>query len=533
MAVNQVRKDLHPLLVLYWIIRDCLEGEPAIKGWINTAGLNISANAAAFNGGGSGFNNFVSSKAQMYLPMPNPTDQSQANITRYKQYLTRAIYYNVTARTLEGMIGQIFLIPPVIKLPANLKDVTKDLDGDGLTFEQSSKRAVRYTMAYGRAGLYTDYPATDTPVTIDQVTSGKIKPLVKLIAPWNIVNWRTSSINGKSVLTQVVIREEEDSYEQDEFSVSTCEQYRVLRLDENIQEYSVQLYEGIALASGGTSNNRFAPGTVITPKDSSGKPFKYIPFTFIGAENNDAAVDKPPMYDIAHINIGHYRNSADYEESSFFMGQPTAWVSGLDENWYKNILKETIQIGSRGGIPLPLNAQIGLLQASPNTIPLEAMKLKEDQMLALGAKLVTQRRTQRTATETKFDASSETSVLTNVANNVSAAYTFALKAACSFVGSDPNEVDVNLNTQFELNDLTPDDLSKVVSSWQVGAITWAEMRETMRKSGFATMDNDKAKAAIEADRKAGFIPPAVAPKGTGGAPDPNNDPAGHARTASA
>jgi hypothetical protein len=532
MPVNSVRKELHSMLTLYWIIRDCLEGEPAIKGWLNnTSGTNISMNAAAFNGGGSGIANTNLPKAKFYLPQPNPADQSEANNQRYKQYLARAVFYNVTARTLEGMIGQIFLIPPVIKLPKGLEMMLKDMDGDGLSFEQSSKRAVRYDTAYGRGGLFVDYPKTDGLVTQAQIDSGEVKPIIKLIAPWNIINWRTSCINGKCVLTQLVIREEIDSYDEDGFGVSIQECYKVLQLDDVTQIYTIQSYDGVPLTKG-ISSNRFAPGEIITPTDSKGNSFKYIPFTFFGSENNDSAVDRPPMYDLATLNIGHYRNSADYEECSFMMGQPTVWASGIDQTWYKEVLKEVIPVGSRAGIPLPEGASIGLLQANPNTMPLEAMKLKEDQMLALGAKLVTQKRTQRTATETKFDASSETSVLTNVANNVSAAYIFAFKAACAFTGDNQDEVDVKLNTQFELNDLTPDDLSKIVATWIQGAIGFSEMRETMRKSGIATLDDAAAKTEIEQNRKDGLIPPAAVPKGVGGAPNPNTDPAGHAGTAS-
>lgn len=521
------------MLILYWIIRDCLEGEPAIKGWIGSLGTNISANAAAFNGGGSNnslLNNNNLAKAKMYLPQPNPTDNSEQNQQRYKQYLTRAVFYNVTSRTLEGMVGQIFLIPPVVKLPSGLQQMLNDLDGDGMTFEQSAKRAVRYGAAYGRGGLYIDYPATDGEVTQNQVLTGQIKPMIKLVAPWDIVNWRETVINGKNVLTQVVIREETDSYDEEGFDVSQSEQFRVLKLDDFTQNYTVQIYEGQSLSNGKKSNSKFIPQTAITPTDSKGQPFKYIPFTFIGSENNDSAVDKPPMYDLSSLNIGHYRNSADYEEAAFFMGQPTVFVTGIDKTWYDDVLHGVIGVGSRIGIPLPVGATMGLLQVNANSMPLEAMKLKEDQMLALGAKLVTQKRTQRTATETKYDAASETSILTSVSKNVSSAYAFAFKAAAAFTGDDASSISVALNIEFELNDLGPDDISKIVATWLQGAITFPEMRETVRKAGLATEENAAARTSIEADRKSGFIPPAVPPK-PAGAPDPNADPAGHAKTA--
>ena len=59
------------------------------------------------------------------------------------------------------------------------------------------------------------------------------------------------------------------------------------------------------------------------------------------------------MYDLAVLNIAHYRNSADYEESCFVTGQPTVWASGLTEAWVEDVLKGELRLGSFGGIPLP------------------------------------------------------------------------------------------------------------------------------------------------------------------------------------
>ena len=549
MSVSFMRSELSSMLLVYSIIRDCIEGEPAIKGWL-LSGTNITQNPAGFNGGGANpvLSDTILLRARRYLPMPNETDQSQKNKDRYRQYLQRAVWYNVTARTLEGMVGQIFLIPPVIEVPSELKPMLTDSDGDGLSFVQGAKKSVSDTMAYGRCGLYVDYPKTSGEVNKAQISSGAIKPMIQVIQPWNIYNWRTKKINGKTVLTMVVIREVSDNYDEDGYSVDQSEGYRVLKLDPSTGNYTIEVYEPadardgavnsitdpmVAAALPSKANVAYNQSDTIVPTDGAGKPFTYIPFTFVGSKNNDPAVDKPPLYDLASLNLAHYRNSADFEESCHMVGQPTPWATGLDESWVHNVLHDSIPLGSRAGIPLPTGAQIGLMQANANQMPLEAMKAKEDEMFALGAKLVVQKRVQRTATEAAVDASSETSVLTNVANNVSTAYEFAFKCAAQFVNADASKIKVALNTQFELNTLTPDEQSKVVASWVQGAISFGEMRETLRKAGTATLPDDQARAAIEKDRKDGLIPPAGGAKLATNAPNPNNNPSGHADTAAA
>ena len=63
------------------------------------------------------------------------------------------------------------------------------------------------------------------------------------------------------------------------------------------------------------------------------KPLGTIPFSFVGADNNDATVDESPLYPLAQLNVAHYRNSADYEQSLFIVGQATPVFTGLTDEW--------------------------------------------------------------------------------------------------------------------------------------------------------------------------------------------------------
>ena len=90
---------------------------------------------------------------------------------------------------------------------------------------------------------------------------------------------------------------------------------------------------------------------------------------------------------------------------------------------------------------------MGLIQASANSMPKEAMDTKERQMVALGAKLVEQKQVQRTATEAGLENASETSVLASAANNTAEAFRTALGWCMEFVGTD-GEIEFDLNTDF-------------------------------------------------------------------------------------
>lgn len=467
-----VRKDLKALLPLYKAIRDAIDGEVKIK-----AGKT------------------------KYLPQPNAEDESEENVARYDAYIERAVFYNVTARTLKGLVGQIFIKDPVIENPSLLNIVVEDANGGGVSITQSSKKAVGYVLSHGRAGLFVDYPATEGPATRAQLEAGDIRPTLNLYAPWRVLNWRTTKRGAREILSLVVLSE---TYVQsdDGFEMKEAEQFRVLRLgksqdnvqkgiDESEDVYTVEVWR--------KEGGKFGISESYQPRDSSGALLKEIPFTFIGSENNDVDIDNPPLYDLASLNIAHYRNSADYEESCFIVGQPTPYFAGLTEEWVKNVMGGTVTLGSRGAVPLPEGGSAGLLQAESNTMPKEAMEHKERQMVALGAKLVEQQTVQRTATEADLEATSENSTLSSSAKNVSAAYKWGLELCAVFVGAPETGIVFELNTEFDISNMTPQERAQLISEWQAGAISFTEMRENLRKVGVAKLDDDKAKTEIEAE----------------------------------
>jgi hypothetical protein len=98
------------------------------------------------------------------------------------------------------------------------------------------------------------------------------------------------------------------------------------------------------------------------------------------------------------INHGHYRNSADYEDSVWFCGQVQPYMTGLDTNWRDHLEKKGVKIGSRSPLLLPKEGSFGYAQAQPNMLAKEAMDSKRDYMVQLGARLIEQNATAKTAT---------------------------------------------------------------------------------------------------------------------------------------
>lgn len=420
----------------------------------------------------------VKSKGQTYLPLENNEGDENAFAERYDAYLKRANFYNVTSRTLEGVVGQVFSKAPVTEFDGAWEYLEKDISGDGVTLEQQAKDVLTNVMGLGRAFLWVDYAEVEGDTSLADLESGELRPVVFAYKPEDVVNWRTTTRGSKKLLSFVMLRESY-VFKDDGYYVAYADQYRELRLTD--AGYVVKVWRGGELY------------TEATPTKRDGTVFEEIPGVFVGIKNNDAAVDKPPMLDMAHLNIAHYRNSADFEESAFMVGQPTPWFTGITEQQLK-LMGGKIRLGSRGGIQLPINGMTGLLQVSENSMCERAMAQKEAQMLALGAKLVTDSQVARTATEVTNDKVSEVSILASAARNTSAAYARAFEFCGMFTGTTELPK-FELSTDFDLARMTSQEVLAVLAVWQAKGITTEEMRNVYRRGGYATENLEKAISA--------------------------------------
>jgi hypothetical protein len=465
-GVEYVREDLLMVMPKYDLIKDVLEGQFAVK-----AGT------------------------VKYLPVPNGNVKETDD--RYKAYVLRAVLYNVTHRTTAGLVGQVFLRPPVIEIPDLLRPIIDDANGANMDIRQMSQMSVTHVIAYGRAGLFTDYSATNGEASREDIVKGIVRPTINFYAPWNIINWKRTEIESRNMLSLVVLREDKIEEVGDGFAVEFKVQYRVLRLFRNEDNELCTRVE----VWFNPKDEEFEIVEEYDICDAEGTPLGEIPFDFMGSNNNDDVIDEPPMFDIAVLNIAHYRNSADFEESCFMLGQPTPYFAGLSEHWVNEVLKGEIILGSRSAIPLPEGGSAGLLEVTPNTMAREAMEHKESQMFALGAKLVQQRIIEATATEVEIQNASENSVLAQAGKNVTDAFTKALERSAAYIGVPTETIKFELNTNFDLTTMTPDELRIVLEAWaSFGAISTNEMRESVRRNGIGSLTDKEYVTSAPLDK---------------------------------
>jgi hypothetical protein len=433
----------------------------------------------------------VKARGDHYLPRPNPHDESDENKARFATYLMRAVFYNATGRTKNSLVGAVFRTWPTLTVPAALEYVAKDVDGQGISIYQQSQSVIGHILEVGRHGLLVDYPSVEPGSTsrADSAAMG-IRPTIASYNAECIINWKTRKVGGQHLLSLVVLKEVVDKDTDDGFGVESKDQYRVLRLnDSGVYEQELWTTEG----------GSWAATDAHTPLDGTGKPWSLIPFMFVGSENNDSSIDDSPLYDMAEINIGHYHNSADYEDSVWFSGQPQFWIAGLDEAWRDHLEENGIYVGSRAPLTLPVNGSCGFAQPEPNTLVKEAMDGKKEDMVSLGARLIERGSAVKTATQADNDSAAEHSILSLAVSNVSEAYSQCLMWMCAFENV-AGEALLKLNQDFTQVSLDAAIMASLFNAVQAGRVPESDFWQYLRDRG--VIDPEKTDEDIRGELEA-------------------------------
>ena len=474
--VDYQRPEVTKHIPLWDKVDDVVEGEPAVK-----------------------------AKTTVYLPKPNPTDASPENVTRYKQYVERAVFVNFTSRTLENLIGVAFKSGPDIEVPKSMDFILTDTDGAGGGIENQSHRLLKILLKNGRSGLLVDFPKAGDSISKAEQLKDNIHATITVHQAKSIINWR---LDEQQNLTLVVIHEMVE--EPDGFGVDMIEQWRELSIsgllntdegESTHDRYVVRIWRRNETGDKG----EFFIWDERTPTDAEGNEWDVIPFTFCGAIDNNSEVDKAPLQDIGDLNIAHYRNSADYEESAFFMGQPWLTVAGLDENWADKYFKDGTYVGSRAVTLLPEGGSAQILQAEANTLAGEAMGKKETQMIALGAKLLTRGEAVKTVEQSRSEIAAVHSVLSLAATNMALAYTVALGWVSMYTSGADGDISYIMPTDYTEITADPNFINSVLAAWHGGGIPESDKNSAYREIRLIHPEKTDEQIADEIEAEGGGL----------------------------
>lgn len=397
--------------------------------------------------------------------LPKLSDQTN---DEYKAYQERGLFFDATYRTIQGLSGMIFRKPADIQengMAQFIEDVT--LKGDSLRgFAEDITGEV---LEVGRVGVLVEYHENNSQaVTQAQVEALNMRPYFHKYKAESIINWRTDRINNKNVLSQIRLSEIIE-VQKDEFEYEYIDQIRILDLNEGVYRQRVFQKE---------KDKSWVLISEVIPL-RNGSPMDFIPFVFISPNGTNPSVEKPPLIGLVNVNISHYKTTADLEHGAHFTGLPTAVVTGIT-----NDDAGEFRIGSGTAWTFTNeNADAKYLEFTGQGLgTLERRDAyKVELMASLGAQMLTPQTRRNEAVDTAaMRHMGENSILSNIAQAISEGLNICFEYAAQWLNI-ASPATIELNRDFMPTPMTPQMLKELVSSWQMGAISYNTLFEQLKE----------------------------------------------------
>lgn len=339
----------------------------------------------------------------------------------YKIRLSRAVLVNFYARALHSLVGLVFrnepklcedvpeimrgkeevaAVPATATTPAvaaqpEVEGQLEDCDLAGTHFCVFAKELFVDAMRDGHAFLLTEMPPAlpEGSTRADEKALNRRPYFVKYKAD-QALNWR---LNEYGQLEQITF--EECSMEPDgEFGEKKVTRYRVLRPG------SWQLFQKLTV-----------DGKDVILMESDGvTSLSEIPVSVAYGRRCHPLVSKPPLLDLAIVNIAHFNESSDVAIYRHLVGRPVWWAAGRDTSKKAPVLSPYTIIDVKDGGSVGVAESTGAALGDART----ALKDMEEHMGLLGLQMLNQQTPQKTATEERGDQVRELSELATAAQSL-------------------------------------------------------------------------------------------------------------------
>ena len=409
------------------------------------------------------------SKHRKYL-MQEPRELDES----YDNRLARSVcppYYIRLERMLAGMLT---------RKPVRLNDTSDDLrtqlfdvDLMGNDLNVWTYETARKMIRYGHVGVLVDAPKTGQ--------GGR--PYWVTYTPRDILGWRTEMIEGQLQFTQLRLLEkvsEPDGL----YGEKITEQVRLLTPD----SYEIHRKD---------KNNKY------TLYEEGTNPLNRIPFSVAYSNRLNLLESRPPMSDIAELNLKAYQIQSDLDNQLHISAVPMLAFYGFSQ------AAEEVSAGPGEAIAFPPDGRAEYIEPDGKSYEAQFKRLDrlEGQINELGlAAVLGQKLSAETAEAKKIDRSQGDSTMMVVAQQMQDMIDNCLQYHASYLGSEAGSCFVNRD--FLSQRLEPQEIQAYLTLYTSGSITQKTLLEQLTE-GEVLGDEFDVEEELEATETGGLI--AMAP----------------------
>ena len=413
---------------------------------------------------------YLRENSETFLPL-----EPREDYTAYLARVNRAVFTPYTQRLIRAAAGLILRKPiSVTGAPYWTEVFNKDVDGCGSDLDEYARRLVTCALTYGHSHVLVDFPAPSDARSLAEERALNRRPYWIEVDPTNVYGWRLDRETNYGNLTQVRIGEKavvadgefgEKVY--DQVRVIESGRYRVFR-----QEQKKQEMEGpFPYPASFDQSDATAEYDLVESGDFS---LGQIPLVTIYADKKDTMTSRPPLLDIAHLNLAHFQRQADLIHSLHIASQPMLVLEGWDDQTKDMAISVNYAMATQPG------NKVYYVQPSNGAFEAQTSEIQElqQQMATLGISTLSQQKfVAESADARRLDRIDTNSMLSMVSMDLESGLQKSYNLAANYLGIEPPEV--KISRDFDLQRLIGQDIAAMGQLFQDQIIDREEFRDML------------------------------------------------------
>ena len=405
------------------------------------------------------------SKHRKYL-MQEPRELDES----YDNRLARSVcppYFLRLERMLAGMLTR----KPVRLSDTgnNLREQLFDVDLQGNDLNVWTYETARKMIRYGHIGVLVDAPAT----------GNNGRPYWVTYTPRDILGWRTEMIDGEMQFSQLRLLE---------------------KVSEPDGQYGEKIVEQVRLLTPGAFEiHRKAKTGKFVKVDEGTMPVDKIPFSVAYSNRVNLLESRPPMADIAELNLKAYQIQSDLDNQLHISAVPMLAFYGFPQN------AEEVSAGPGEAIAFPADGRAEYIEPDGKSYDAQFRRLDrlESQINELGlAAVLGQKLSAETAEAKRIDRSQGDSTMMVVAQQMQDMIDNCLLFHSQYINSDAGSCFVNRD--FLSQRLEPQEIQALLTLYTSGSITQKTLLDQLTE-GEVLGDEFDVEEEIEATQSGGMV----------------------------
>ena len=415
---------------------------------------------------------YLRTNSESFLPL-EPREDYDAYLAR----VNRAVFSPFTQRLIRAATGLVLRKPITLTGDPYWTEMFKmDVDGRKSDLDEYARRLLMCSLTYGQSHILVDYPAPSGAVSLAEERQQNRRPYWIEVDPNNLYGWRLDRESNYGNLIQVRIGEKavlpDGQFGEkvfDQVRVIEPGSYRVFRKKEQIEE----MYD----VSDGSSAGSFEAGSA----DKDYKQVEFgsfslgeIPLVTIYSGKTDNLVSKPPLLDIAYLNLAHFQRQADLIHSLHVASQPMLVMEGYDDQTKDLAISVNYAMATQPG------NKIYYVEPASSAFDAQSAEIKElqMQMATLGISTLSQQKfVAESADARRLDRVDTNSMLAMVSMELEQKLQKAFNLSAEYVGIEPPEV--KISRDFDIERLIGQDITALTSLLDQQVIDREEFRDIL------------------------------------------------------